>query len=153
MVVDRRGFRRCAWRLIGLHLSLRAVWSLARQGGGWQLLHQVGALAAWSHAWRAGQSRGHFVGIDRRHFGQFDRQRRDHRYVHDPIDEARRLPGAQGGVFRDGSLGQWTDHAAGDGRCRFPDGRIRRYSLRAGDQTRGAASDHFLYRSLLHRAP
>jgi hypothetical protein len=56
-----------------------------------QLLHQVGALAARPHARRSGQGRGGVVGSHRRHLRQLDRQRGDHRHLHHPADEARRL--------------------------------------------------------------
>ena len=54
----------------------------------------------------------------------------------------------RGGVFD-----QRPDHAAGDGRGRVPDGRVRRHSVRRDHQARGAARRDLLRGAVLHRAP
>ncbi len=51
------------------------------------------------------------------------------RHLHHPADEEGRLRRRQGRRDRNHELGQRPDHAAGDGRGRLPDGRVRRHSL------------------------
>ncbi len=45
------------------------------------------------------------------------------------------------------------DHAAGDGRRRLPDGRVRRHALRGDHQARLPAGGDLLHRAVLHRPP
>ena len=59
----------------------------------------------------------------------------------------------EGGRDRDRVLGQRPDHAAGDGRGRVPDGRVRRHPVHRDRQARVPAGDDLVHRALLHRAP
>ena len=49
--------------------------------------------------------------------------------------------GIKAGAIETMSLGQRPDHAAGDGRGRLPDGRVRRHPLRRDRQARDPAGD------------
>ncbi len=61
------------------------------------------------------------------------------RHLHHPADEEGRLRRRQGRRDRDHELGQRPDHAAGDGRGRLPDGRVRRHPVLRHRQARAAA--------------
>ncbi len=78
----------------------------------------------------AGQGRGHLVRPDGHHQRQRDRQRRHHRPVHDPADEAVRLSWLLRRRGRGDSQHGRPDHAAGDGCGRLHHGRDDRRPLR-----------------------
>ena len=81
-----------------------------------------------------GQGRGVLLGADGDDLGLGRRQRRLHRAVHHPADEALRLsPGVRGRRRGDGLHGR-ADHAAGDGRGRLHHGRDARRRLRRDRQ-------------------
>ncbi len=75
------------------------------------------------------------------------------RHLHHPADEEVRLRRRQGRRDRDDVVGQRPDHAAGDGRGRVPDGRVRRHPLLGDRQERDPAGHALVHRPLLHRAP
>ena len=75
---------------------------------------------------------GRVVGPDRHDLRLVGRQRRHHRHLHHPADEARRLFAGEGRRDRMRGRRQRPADAAGDGRGRVPDGRVCRHHLCRG---------------------
>ncbi len=145
----RRRVRRRARRLDQLHLPVRAVRRAAGEGGRRQLFHPALVRAARQVPRRAGEGRGGVVGPDRHDLRLVGRQRRHHRHLHDPADEARRLSGGEGRRDRMRGRRQRPADAAGDGRGRVPDGRVCRHHLCRGLQARVPAGGPDLRRAVL----
>ena len=61
--------------------------------------------------------------------------------------------GVKAGAIETHELGERPDHAAGDGRRRVPDGRVRRHPVHGDLQARLPAGDALVHLALLHRAP
>ena len=153
-VAHHRGrVRRRARRVGRLHLRLRAVRLAARPRRRRQL-HDAGVVrAARPPARRAGEGRGGVLGAERPDLGLVGVERGLGRHLHHPADEEGRLRRRQGRRDRDRLVGERPDHAAGDGRGRVPDGRVRRHPVHRDRQARVPAGDALVHRALLHRAP
>jgi hypothetical protein len=147
-----RGVRHPAGGVDRLCVPVRAVRLASGQGGRGQLLHQARLCRAWPSARRAGQGRRGGQRDDRRDLGLVDRQCGHHRHLHHPADEAGGLHRRTGRLGRGRVLGQRSDHAAGDGRGRLPDGRVHRHPLSRGDQARLHPGGDLLHRAGLYRA-
>ena len=141
--------RRRARRLDQLHLPVRAVRRAAGKGRRRQLLHPGRVFAARPIPRRSGESRRRFLRHDRHDLRLLGRQRRDHRHLHDPADEARRLPGGEGRRDRMRGRRQRPADAARDGRRGVPDGRVCRHHLCGGLQARVPAGAADLRRAVL----
>ena len=122
---DRGRLRRGAGRVVVLHLHLRALRRAARPRRRRQL-HDAGVDgAARPPARRARQGRGRVLGPERPHLRLVGLQRGLRRHLHHPAHEEGGLRRREGRRHRDHELGERPDHAAGDGRGRVPDGRVR----------------------------
>jgi hypothetical protein len=146
-----RRIRRRARCLNQFHLPVRAVRRAARKGRRRQLFHSGRVLAARPVPRRTRQGRRRLVRHDRHDLRLIGRERRHHRYVHDSLDEARRLSGGESRRDRMRGRRQRSAHAAGDGRGRIPDGGICRRLVRGNLQGGVPARDPHLRRTLLCR--
>ena len=134
-------------------LHLRAVGLHAGQVRRRQL-HDAGVVrAAGAPAGRPGQGGRGVFRRQRPGIGLVGGQRGDRRDFHDTPDEEGRLRRRARRGDRNRVLGQRPDHAAGDGRGRVPDDRIRRHPLYRHHPPRDPAGRDLLHRPLLHRPP
>ena len=149
----RRRVRHRAGRVDRRDLRLRAVRHLAGSRRRRQL-HDAGELrGAGAPARRPGQGGRGVVRPQRHDLRLVGVQRGVRRHLHHPADEEVRLRRREGRRHRDHVFGQRPDHAAGDGRCRLPDGRVRGHPVLRHRQARAAAGRAVLHRPVLHRPP
>ncbi|CPL45794.1 Uncharacterised protein [Bordetella pertussis] len=149
----RRGLRRGARRVGVVHLHLRAAGLAAGQMRRGQL-HDAGLVRpAGPPARRPGQGRRGVLGGQRPGIGLVGRQRGDRRHLHHPADEKGRLRRRARRRHRNGLVGQRPDHAAGHGRGRLPDDRVRGHSLHRHHSPRDPAGLDLVHRAVLQRAP
>ncbi len=146
-----RRVRRRARRFDRVHLPVRAVRRAAGEGGCRKLFHPACVLAARAVPRRTRQGRRRVLRHDRHDLRLLGRQRGDHRHLHHPADEARRLLAGAGGRDRVRGRRERPADAAGDGRRGVPDGRICRHHLRGRGASRVPAGDHHLRGAVLHR--
>ncbi len=127
---DRGRLRHPDLRLVHVHLPLHPVRLVPRARGHDPALHRRRHGHVRRQAGRRRQGRGRLLGADGDDLGLGRGQRRDHRTVHDPADEALRLPAGLRGRRRIHRLDGRAADAAGDGRGRLHHGRDARHPLR-----------------------